>query len=85
VDASAAIVIVHVPGESAFSANVDPDGCAPGGVAVQIGSVKRWIRTGSDGGVPAGTVLGFVRSADATIVSSPPPMLIVAEASDAFT
>jgi hypothetical protein len=65
--------------------NVEPEDCGPRGAAAQIVSVDCWISTGSQSGVPVGTLFGFVRSADATIESSLPPIVIAGLARAALT
>jgi hypothetical protein len=57
---SACTTTVHVPADSALIVNIVPDGCEPGGEAVQMAAVVCCIATGIDDGVPGGTLLGFV-------------------------
>jgi hypothetical protein len=75
---------VHVPAEMPFSVNVVPDGCEPCGEAVQIPLLACCIVTGTDAGVPIGTLPGFVSAAWA-VKESVPPTLIVGDATETLT
>jgi hypothetical protein len=83
-DKSACAVTLHVPEDSALRVNVVPEGCDPCGDAVQIALVDCCIVTGTDAGVPIGTLPGLVSVACA-VKESVPPMLIVGDATETLT